>query len=204
MKKSTPNYLVLRLKIKNHNNPSFIAEILDKKDFHPLKILFNLFSCIRNIIQSRLTSLNYKFKSILKQNIQTNSLPLQYSKIRPKQGNSSLQDFSYYYYYLFYTHYMQQSDCTTCSMLKDPNISSLFEGKNFFYIPKIQQSFVSIQDIPNYRLLSIYSINSSSQGSIIPDLSSNIIIQHLIQSTQYIYTTSKFNMNIVYISYHKI
>jgi len=71
MKKSTPNYLVLRLKINNHNNPSFIAKSLDNEDFHPLKILFNLFSCISNIIQSCLASLNYKFKSILKQNIQT-------------------------------------------------------------------------------------------------------------------------------------
>jgi len=41
MKKSTPNYLVSRLKINNHNNPSFIAKILDKKDFHPLEILSN-------------------------------------------------------------------------------------------------------------------------------------------------------------------
>jgi hypothetical protein len=41
MKKSTPNYLLLRFKINNHNNPFFIAKILDNEDFHPLKILFN-------------------------------------------------------------------------------------------------------------------------------------------------------------------
>jgi hypothetical protein len=41
MKKSTTNYLVLRLKINNHKNPFFIAKILDNDDFHPLEILFN-------------------------------------------------------------------------------------------------------------------------------------------------------------------
>ena len=40
MKKPTPNYFVLRLKINNHNSPSFLAKILDE-DFHPLEILFN-------------------------------------------------------------------------------------------------------------------------------------------------------------------
>jgi hypothetical protein len=41
MKKPTPNYFVLRLKINNLNSPSFIAKILGNEDFHPLKILFN-------------------------------------------------------------------------------------------------------------------------------------------------------------------
>ena len=90
-------------------------------------------------------------------------------------------------------------NCTTRSMLKDSNIYSLFEGNVFFLFPKIRQSFVCIQNIPSYRLLSIYSINPLSQGPLIPDLISNLIIPHLIQSTLYIYiyATRKFNVNIV-------
>ena len=41
MKKPTPYYSVLRLKINNHNSPSFIAKIVNNKDLHPLEILFN-------------------------------------------------------------------------------------------------------------------------------------------------------------------
>jgi hypothetical protein len=41
MKKSSPNYIVLKLKINNHNSPSFTTKILDNEGFYPLKILFN-------------------------------------------------------------------------------------------------------------------------------------------------------------------
>jgi len=101
MKKSTPNYFVLWFKINNHNSSSFIAKILDNEDFSSLGNPFqpfstsNLFSCINNIIQGHLASLNHKFKPILK--IQTISLPLQYSKIQPNYRNSSLWNFSYFF-----------------------------------------------------------------------------------------------------------
>jgi hypothetical protein len=42
MKKSTPNYFVLRLKINKHNSPSFIAKILDNEDFSSLENPFQL------------------------------------------------------------------------------------------------------------------------------------------------------------------
>jgi hypothetical protein len=103
MKKLTPNYFVyllifnevglyltraktIKAQINNHNSPSFIAKILGNEDFHPLEILFNfqLIFMQNNIIQGHLASLNHKFKPILKKNIQTISLPLQYSKIRSK------------------------------------------------------------------------------------------------------------------------
>ena len=41
MKKPTPNYFVLMLKINNHNSYSFIAKVMDNEDFHSLEILFN-------------------------------------------------------------------------------------------------------------------------------------------------------------------
>jgi len=67
MKKPTQNYFVLRLKINNHNSPSFIAKILDNEDFHSLKILFN-FQLI--FIQKQHHPNSF---GIIKSQIQTNS-----------------------------------------------------------------------------------------------------------------------------------
>ena len=67
MKKPTPNYFVLRLKINNHNSPFFIAKILDNEDFHSLEILFN-FQLIFMQNQHHPRSFD-----IIKSQVQTNS-----------------------------------------------------------------------------------------------------------------------------------
>jgi hypothetical protein len=83
-------------------------------------------------------------------------------------------------------------------MLKDPNISSLFEGE-FFFISKNSAEFRLHLGHPKLST----TINLLNQPIITRSHNSGPYIKPH-NSTQYIYPTSKINMNIVQTSYHKI
>jgi hypothetical protein len=82
-------------------------------------------------------------------------------------------------------------------MLKDPNISSLFEGEFFF--PENLAEFRLHLGHPKLST----TINLLNQPIITRSYNSELYIKPH-NSTQYIYPTSKINMNIVQTSYHKI
>ena len=85
-------------------------------------------------------------------------------------------------------------------MLKDPNISSLFEGNLFFFfISKNSAEFRLHLGPPKLST----TINLLNQPIITRSHNSGLYIKPH-NSTQYIYHTSKFTMNIVQTSYHEI